>query len=258
MSGFGPYPQRVDLSAVIFVALAVAWLAYLIPMALKRSDEANSRRPVEEFSEAIRVLRRTPGAPAPKTSPAVATKPQQARTRAAARAAATRRRRVLYFLLFATAATAGVAGFGQIPWWSLAIPAGLIVLFLVIARLTVRRENTRYAVIPAAAEVDAVAAEPAADEEFTEEIDLRKAQPSIGLDTLAEEGALWDPLPLTLPTYVGKAHARRTVRTIDLTGMNSSGHDEADSKLAKDADEARKAEQAVAASAEGERKVAGA
>ncbi len=29
-------------------------------------------------------------------------------------------------------------------------------------------------------------------------------------------GTLWDPLPVTLPTYVTKAQAKRTVRTIDL------------------------------------------
>ena len=37
---------------------------------------------------------------------------------------------------------------------------------------------------------------------------------------------LWDPVPVTLPTYVGKAAAQRTVRTIDLdaTGVWTSGH----------------------------------
>ena len=34
---------------------------------------------------------------------------------------------------------------------------------------------------------------------------------------------------MTLPTYVNKARARRTVRTIELTGISSSGHDETDS-----------------------------
>jgi hypothetical protein len=254
----------VDLTALIYVAVAAAWLVYLIPVALKRSDELSSRRPVEEFSDSVRVLRRTPGAPvsqSPTQQPATP-KPQATRTRAAAKAAARRRRRVLYTLLLATAITAGVAGYGQIPWWSLAIPGGLIVVFLVIARLTVRRENARYAsstsVATEVAEEDEEAAAIAADEELTEEIDLRKVPASIGLDALAEEGALWDPLPLTLPTYVGKAHARRTVRTIDLTGMNSSGHDEADSKLAREADEARKAERAEEATGEAERKVAGA
>ena len=52
---------------------------------------------------------------------------------------------------------------------------------------------------------------------------------------LADDGSLWDPLPMTLPTYVNKARARRTVRTIELTGINSSGHDAADTALAREA-----------------------
>ena len=41
-------------------------------------------------------------------------------------------------------------------------------------------------------------------------------------------GTLWDPIPITLPTYVSKPLAPRTVRTIDLSGpeMSSSAHHE--------------------------------
>ena len=56
--------------------------------------------------------------------------------------------------------------------------------------------------------------------------------------------ALWDPVPVTLPTYVTKpAAARRTVRTIDLddTGVWTSGRTDADSQIAREADEADKA-----------------
>ncbi len=51
-----------------------------------------------------------------------------------------------------------------------------------------------------------------------------------------DSGSLWDPLPMTLPTYVGKARATRTVRTIDLTepGSWSSGRSEADSELVEE------------------------
>lgn len=50
-------------------------------------------------------------------------------------------------------------------------------------------------------------------------------------------GSLWDPLPVTLPTYVGKAKAARTVRTIDLgePGTWTSGRTEADSRLVEEA-----------------------
>ncbi len=52
----------------------------------------------------------------------------------------------------------------------------------------------------------------------------------------------WDPVPVTLPTYVDKAPAvRRSVRTIDLdsTGVWTSGRTAADSALAREADAAR-------------------
>jgi hypothetical protein len=58
---------------------------------------------------------------------------------------------------------------------------------------------------------------------------------------------VWDPVPVTLPTYVGKPTAHRTVRTIDLdaTGVWTSGRTEADSQLARDAEEAERAERAA-------------
>ena len=37
-------------------------------------------------------------------------------------------------------------------------------------------------------------------------------------DPAKEAGALWDPVPITVPTYVSKPLAPRTVRTIDLSG----------------------------------------
>ena len=61
--------------------------------------------------------------------------------------------------------------------------------------------------------------------------------------------SLWDPMPVTLPTYVSKpAAARRTVRTIDLdsTGVWSSGRSESDTALAREADEADRAARARA------------
>ena len=55
---------------------------------------------------------------------------------------------------------------------------------------------------------------------------------------------LWDPVPVTLPTYVPKPAARRrTVRTIDLdaTGVWTSGNTAGDSQLAREAEQADKA-----------------
>ena len=46
-------------------------------------------------------------------------------------------------------------------------------------------------------------------------------------------GSLWDPLPVTLPTYVTKPKAKRTVRTIDLgePGTWTSGRTAEDTQI---------------------------
>jgi hypothetical protein len=77
------------------------------------------------------------------------------------------------------------------------------------------------------------------------------AIPVAVLDAVAvptvDGGSLWDPLPVTLPTYVTKPKARRTVRTIDLSepGTWSAGRSEDDSQLV-----ARQAAEQSAAGAE--------
>ena len=55
-------------------------------------------------------------------------------------------------------------------------------------------------------------------------------------------------MPVTLPTYVSKPAATRTVRTIDLesTGVWTSGRTESDAALAREADEAERADRARA------------
>ncbi len=55
----------------------------------------------------------------------------------------------------------------------------------------------------------------------------------------AERGPLWDPVPVTLPTYVTKPKAKRTVRTIDLgeAGTWTSGHTPEDAEIAARATE---------------------
>ena len=41
-------------------------------------------------------------------------------------------------------------------------------------------------------------------------------------DVAAKPGTLWDPIPITMPTYVSKPLAPRTVRTIDLSGPGAT------------------------------------
>jgi hypothetical protein len=273
----------VDLSALIFVALAVAWAVYLVPKALKHHDDVVRSRSVDRFSHTMRVLARrepvnrrnarlvvTPGRPA--SSAVVVTKggeptPVEARARrAAAKRAARRRRHVLGAILLANLVVVGLAAFHVVAWAWTAVPGVLLVGWLVACRLMVRRE--RAALAPAETPVGtpvagtvaagtvaadtadtaspvqpAKPAEPvvAGHDEATEQVDDFEDTSSIAVIV---DPMLWDPVPVTLPTYVTKPAARRrTVRTIDLdaTGVWTSGNTAGDSQLAREAEQADKA-----------------
>jgi len=260
----------VDLSGIIFVVLAIGWAAYLLPMALRHHDEADQSRPVEEFSGSMRVLGQAVArkaaavaAPAPVVEPAEAPRVSTTLTREAARNAAARRRRVLVLLLTTLVAVTVTSYLSYTPWFTTAIPGVLVVAFLVVARLTVRAQQVRR-VAPVQQAVSTVVESQLATQETEPDLGIEETA-GISREELAQavaapemdDGGLWDPLPVTLPTYVNKARARRTVRTIELTnGMTSSGHDAADSALAR---EAAEIEAATAPEVESdERKAAGA
>jgi hypothetical protein len=147
---------------------------------------------------------------------------------------------VLGLVLLANAAVVTLAALSVIDWPYVAIPAGLLVAWLVACRLMVRREHalsvSRDRSDSPPAEDDAVASVPA--EPATEAWD--DDAPTGSTPAIADP-SLWDPMPVTLPTYVGKPAAeRRSVRTIDLdsTGVWTSGRTEADAQIAREADDA--------------------
>lgn len=287
---------------LLFVAVAVAWAIYLIPKAIEHHHAANSSRTVDRFSHTLRVLARRepvnrrkaqlvvtgrpqPGATAgdastagePATEGAVATDPapgpSPAEVRArreASRRAARRRRRVLGLLLLGVAAVAGVAAFRVIDWWYVAIPGGLVLSWLVLSRLMVKRERRAW-LRRLHPELVAVAA---ADEDDAASAEADPDEPTVSIDKTAvaaamREPGMWDPVPMTLPTYVSKPAAERTVHTIDLGSSSTStvapsagaetpakdrvwtsGRTEADAALAREADAARDAEKAERADAD--------
>ncbi len=271
--------------------LAVAWAVYLIPKALKHHDEVARTRSIDRFSTALRVLARrepvnrsdsrlvvTPAratreataAPAPSPEPAarvaaassqvhVAVTPAVSRARLAARRkaarlAARRRRRILTLLLLVGVAVGVTAYLGRLPWWSLAVPGGLTLAFLVLCRVLVRRESHRDASVltrPATSVDTALVPAEETVEEVVIVVDDHRVAELENEDTVAipaallqaavlptaDGGTLWDPLPVTLPTYVTKPKARRTVRTIDLgdPGVWTSGRTDEDTRLASKA-----------------------
>lgn len=234
----------MDLSGLIFVALAVAWAAYLIPKALRHHEDVVRGRSVDRFSQSMRVLARREPVSA-RTARLVVTPPrdealgpppppstdeQYAARRTAARTATKRRRRVLGALVLATAGTVGACLVHRLAWPFVAIPAGLLLAWLLACRLMVRKER-------AWRPVEAVA-----DDDLTGEITPVQSGTADQADAPEEarDPKLWDPVPVTLPTYVSKPPARRSVRTIDLdaTGVWTSGRTEADSALAREAEAA--------------------
>ena len=262
----------MDLSALIFVALAVAWAVYLIPKALKHHDEVVRSRSVDRFSHTMRVLARrepvnrrnarlvvTPSrasAPPVVTTKSSSVAPEPAMpepttgralsARAAVNRAARRRRRVLGLVLLANLAVIGVAAFRLIDWWYVAIPAGVLVAWLVACRLMVKGERRRWSSRATGGEQAVDSGRPAAGD-----AEAAAAAPDPFEDTAQTpaitDPSLWDPMPVTLPTYVTKpAAARRSVRTIDLdsTGVWTSGRTEADAQLAREAEEADRAARA--------------
>jgi hypothetical protein len=204
-------------------------------------------------------LKRQP--PEPEDRPLAEPPPRPSRT--AARAAAERRRRVLLILVGLTAVTGAVVAFGVIPVWSVAISGGLVVAFLALCRWQVRREDDAAWVrrrtgrgdddesaadetsasrargdeanddptvaLPATAEArdkakGRQAAEAGADPVAAADL-VESVSDPVSVRT-SDGNPLWDPLPVTLPTYVDKARANRSVRTIDLGAPDTwtSGH----------------------------------
>ncbi|MFE7224720.1 hypothetical protein ACFU7D_08055 [Nocardioides sp. NPDC057577] len=265
----------MDPSALIFVALAVAWAVYLVPKALEQSaaaEDGTKSRASAAISKSRRILARreatgkdstdlvTEKSAKPEAEAEAAAEPvpravPMAVRRRAARAAAKRRSIVLGVLVLGLAVVGALAGFGVFgPVW-IAIPAGLVVAWLVTCRLSVRHQREVWARIPFPE--DLPEPEPVAPPRVTFDIDQDTGDlvAVVEHDDTGEHlpAGSWKPVETPLPTYVSKEAApRRTVRTIDLdaTGVWSSGRNAADSELVRQAEEA---ERAAAEAAEAER-----
>ncbi len=153
----------MGLTGIIYGSIVVAWAAYLVPLALKRHDEAARSRSIDRFSSSMRVLARhgraasgrvvvAPARPVDRVlrpglagtgSTAVVT-PAPRPTRAARHAAARRRRWVLSVLVCLVALVAALALAGVVPWFAVLAPVVLVAAFLGLARRQVRRASDSY------------------------------------------------------------------------------------------------------------------
>ena len=246
-------------SGLILLVIVGAWLAVLVPMAL-RSHDATSVRSAERFGDAMRVLSprsRRASSPRPDGEPSVAEPPPALEPLLHSlreddpRPPLTlveRRRRVLLSLL------GGAAAFllgGLVSGWSLVV--GVLLLGLAAAYVVhLRRLQVARAERSLFADADPWAAPDVDDER----VPLRAPVPSQPLrrplpaPALRDEdplpvavggwehgtatgavassgtrpGADWSPVPVPLPTYVGMPVAPpRPARTIDLTQPGRDG-----------------------------------
>lgn len=232
-------------SGLIIAFVVAVWAAYFVPLALRRYDEASKNASVESAGFLSRVIARPKAAVdvGPETAaPALVTKPVETAPKMssrAARVAAARRRRTLLTLLAAAVVAGGLAGAAVIATYWVAIPVALTVMWLVACRMQVRSElgisraarraavDDEQTVIVSGQFEDINPGRKHAMESVPLEANALDDQIVIAVPSVSTTGeALWDPLPVTLPTYVTKPRAGRTVRTIDFgqTGAWTSGH----------------------------------
>ena len=229
-------------TGLIFAAIAIAWLAYLVPHFVRRRDgepdvEAEADPLADPFSDSVRILRH---GTAPlldqdlaelrefEVSTPVTRRAAIADLRRLERVAASRRRRVLSALFAILCAVISVASVGWLSWWSVAVPGGLVLLFVVVSRVSVRAMrrdlDARYVAISRGSDEKTVLISRKDAAEADKKSKKTKKPKDAKADAEGKPG-LWDPLPITVPTYVSKPLAPRTVRTIDLSApdVTSSG-----------------------------------
>ena len=227
---------------MIFAAIAIAWLAYLVPHYVRRrGDEPELESdPADRFSENVHIVRHgTAPLLDQDLEPIAEYEVSTPLTRRAAiadlrrqdRLAATRRRRVLLVLLAVISAVIGVCAVGWLPWWSVAVPGGLLAVFFVVSRVSVhlmrRSLDRRYNAIVSGGHEKTVFLSRKKSDDSGPEAKVTDSAGDTAVQVAAKDaksaaGGLWDPVPITMPTYVSKPLAPRTVRTIDLSGPDAA------------------------------------
>lgn len=223
------------LTGVIFGAIVVAWIAYLVPYVLSRRDQGGhlDQDAIEQFAESMQMVRRSgdalPGFLTDSGAQVSTPLTRRAARREYRRASllAVRRRRsgmIAHLLLVAV----GLALPFLLPishWWT-ALPVGLFVGWVLLSRASVATVDRM---------LDAERAEiEFGDDEPTivlgEASGVAYAGASIETERSVDIagpvgetlGSLWNPIPVTPTTYVSRPLLPRSVRTIDLSAPVAS------------------------------------
>ena len=233
----------MGFTGLIFAGIAVAWLAYLVPLYLRSRDQdvPADDVSVDRFADSMRVIRRGraqlvdhDGQPLPEVEVSTPLTRRAAVTDLARieQVAARRRRRVLVALLVITSVIIGLCALERLPWLAATAPAVLVIGFVVTARISVRimkrTLRERYQTIIGCSDEATVIL--SRTEEFADTGGI-----GVKLTAPVSTGALWDPLPIATPTYVSKPLAPRTVRTIELGPPAATGRGRASAPVTADA-----------------------
>lgn len=204
-------------AGLIYGALVVVWLVYLIPWVLQRreADGIDTVDVTERFSRAVTMIQTASDDEAEVSTP-MTRRAVRHEIRETARLAAQRRRRVLLGLVLISLGSAVAAPFTTVTWWQAVVPFALLGAFVVVSRISVKQMNARLdARLAALDEVDdeptMILRSAAAEREDSHELSIEISAP------IKVTGSLWDPIPVAQPTYLAKPLVPRTVRTIDLS-----------------------------------------
>lgn len=215
------------MTGLIFVAIALAWLAYLVPSFLARRDgsEIDEIDPMERFGESVQIVAPSSlGREDSEISTPLTRRAARVEIHQLAKQAARRRRTVLLVLFTLTVIASVAAGLGAVIWYTPLVPGALMVGFLALCRFSVVKLNARLDARLAELDVDwrddtvsfevpsSLREGSLGDVENSHELSIEISAPVEGLN-----GSLWEPIPITVPTYVSKPLVPRTVRTIDLS-----------------------------------------
>lgn len=205
---------------LIFGGIALAWVVYFATAFRRgRNPEQDA---AARLAAAVPVFRDHPDGlvvdqdlnPIELSTP-LTRRAELAEIRRIDRTAARRRRYVTLASLGLVLTVVVLAATGYVPWWAVAVPGVVLVALLAFTRLSVRvlrrQLDERFAAVHKGHDEATVAVGEDAGEKDDKaaEVEVTTASP------------LWDPLPITRPTYVSKPLAPRTVRTIDLSAPAS-------------------------------------
>ncbi|MDO5735659.1 MAG: hypothetical protein Q4P15_04205 [Propionibacteriaceae bacterium] len=209
------------LAGIVIFILVVAGLAFGLPWLSTHRDVPDDidGHPSKRFSTSMRIMHREVVVQAEsedvvEVSTPLTRQAELTELRSHAAAAARRRGRIALLLAFAAVVLGGLSVAGVVPVWTFVVPAGFLAGFLIVARFSVRS-------MQASLDARGRRVRDGYGDEDTSVIDLGRGEVpleiAVDLSAPHHAGALWDPIPVTAPTYVSKPLVPRTVRTIDLS-----------------------------------------